>query len=150
MNIANNRKAFHDYFIEERFEAGMVLQGWEVKSIKEARVQLRDSYVKIKDQEIWLLGCHVTPMISTSSHVHVDSDRLKKLLLKTREINLLMGKVEQKGYSIIVLNLHLKNGLIKAEIALAKGKKMYDKRSVEKEKEAIRDKAQAIKQLKRL
>ena len=150
MNIANNRKAFHDYFIEERFEAGMVLEGWEVKSMKDGRVQLRDSYVKIKDQEIWLLGCHVTPMLSASSHVHPDSDRLKKLLLKTREINRLMGKVEQKGYSIIVLNLHLKNGLIKAEIALAKGKKMYDKRMVEKEKELIRDKAQALKQLKRL
>lgn len=150
MNIANNRKALHDYFIEERFEAGMVLEGWEVKAMRDGRVQLRDSYVKVKDGEVWLLGCHVTPMLSTSSHVHADADRIKKLLLKNREINRLMGKVDQKGYSIIALNLHFSHGLIKTEIALAKGKKLYDKRATEKEKESIREKAQALKQHKRI
>lgn len=150
MNIANNRKALHDYFIEERFEAGMVLEGWEVKAMREGRVQLRDSYVKVKDGEVWLLGCNVTPMISTSSHVLADSDRIKKLLLKNREINRLMGKVDQKGYSIITLNLHFSHGLVKAEIALAKGKKLYDKRTVEKEKEAKREKDQAVKQSRRI
>lgn len=150
MNIANNRKALHDYFIEERFEAGMVLEGWEVKAMRAGRVQLRDSYVKVKDGEVWLLGCNVTPMISTSSHVLADSDRIKKLLLKNREINRLMGKVDQKGYSIITLNLHFSHGLVKAEIALAKGKKLYDKRTVEKEKEAKREKDQAVKQSRRI
>ena len=150
MNIANNRKATHDYFIEERFEAGMVLEGWEVKAMRDGRVQLRDSYVKVKDGEVWLLGCHVTPLISTSSHIHADAGRIKKLLLKNREINRLMGKVDQKGYSILALNLHFSHGLIKAEIALAKGKKLYDKRSTEKEREAVREKDRALKQLKRI
>jgi SsrA-binding protein len=150
MDIANNRKALHDYFIEERFEAGMVLEGWEVKAMRTGRVQLRDSYVKIKDGEVWLLGCSVTPLISTSSHVHADTARIKKLLLKNREINRLIGKVDQKGYSIIALNLHFSHGLIKVEIALAKGKKLYDKRAVEKEKESKREKDQALKQHKRI
>lgn len=149
-NIANNKKALHDYFIEDRYEAGMVLEGWEVKAIREGRVQLKDSYVKIKDGEMWLLGCHIAALNSASTHVNPDTERVKKLLLNKREIDKLIGKVEQKGFSLIALNLHYSKGRVKAEIALAKGKKMYDKRTVEKEKELNREKAQMVKQYKRL
>ena len=150
MNIASNRKALHDFFIEEQVEAGIVLEGWEIKAIREGKVQLRDSYVKIKDGEVWLLGCHISPLISASTHVRADAERLKKLLLSRREIDRFNGKVEQKGYTLVVLNLHFKGGRVKAQLALAKGKKQYDKRSVEKEKEWQREKAQIIKQYKRL
>ncbi|HMT03154.1 MAG TPA: SsrA-binding protein SmpB [Burkholderiales bacterium] len=150
MNISNNKKALHDYFIEDKYEAGIILEGWEIKAIREGKVQLRDSYVKIKNGEIWLLGCHISPLISASSHVHPDADRIRKLLLNKAEINKLIGKVEQKGYSIIALNLHFKKGRVKVEIALAKGKKLYDKRKVEKEKELNREKMAVIKQYKRL
>lgn len=150
MSISNNRKALHDYFIEDKYEAGIVLEGWEIKAIREGKVQLRDSYVKIKGGEIWLLGCHISPLISASTHVHPDSARVKKLLLNKAEIKKLIGKVEQKGYSIIALNLHFKKGKVKVDIALAKGKKLYDKRKVEKEKELNREKDAVIKQYKRL
>lgn len=150
MSISNNRKALHDYFIEDKFEAGLVLEGWEVKAIREGRVQLKDSYVRIKSGEVWLLGCHISPLISASTHINADPERIKKLLLSKKEINRLIGKVEQRGYSIVALNLHYKKGKVKAEIALAKGKKMHDKRASEKEKEANREKAQALKQYKRM
>ncbi len=150
MNISNNKKALHDYFIEDKYEAGIVLEGWEIKAIREGKVQLRDSYIKIKNGEIWLLGCHISPLISASSHVHPDANRVRKLLLNKAEINKLIGKVEQKGYSIIALNLHFKKGRVKVEIALAKGKKQYDKRKTEKEKELNREKMAVIKQYKRL
>jgi SsrA-binding protein len=150
MSIINNRKALHDYFVEDRFEAGLVLEGWEVKAIREGRVQLRDSYVRVKGGEIWLLGCHISPLISASTHISADSERIKKLLLNRKEIDRLIGRVEQKGYSIVALNLHYKKGKVKAEIALAKGKKLHDKRASEKEKEANREKAQVLKQFKRL
>lgn len=149
MSIINNRKALHDYFVEDRFEAGLVLEGWEVKAIREGRVQLRDSYVRVKGGEIWLLGCHISPLISASTHISADSERIKKLLLNRKEIDRLIGRVEQKGYSIVALNLHYKKGKVKAEIALAKGKKLHDKRASEKEKEANREKAQVLKQFKR-
>jgi len=150
MSISNNRKALHDYTIEDRFEAGLVLEGWEVKAIREGRAQLKDSYVRIKNNEIWLFGCHISPLISTSTHINADPDRIKKLLLNKKEINRLIGKVEQKGYTIVALNLHYKKGNVKTEIALAKGKKQYDKRVSEKEKEAKREKDQVLKQYKRL
>lgn len=150
MSISNNRKAFHDYFIEDRFEAGLVLEGWEVKAIREGRVQIRDSYVKIKDGAVWLLGCHVSPLISTSTHINADPDRIKKLLLNQKEIDKLIGKVEQKGYSLLALDLHYKRGMVKAEIALAKGKKLHDKRATEKEKEHKKEERQALKSFKRL
>ena len=150
MSIITNKKAFHDFFIEEKFEAGVVLEGWEVKAIREGKGQLRDSYVKIKNNEIWLLGFSVTPMATASTHVNPDATRIKKLLLHSREISRLIGKVEQKGYSLIVLDLHYKNGRVKAEIALAKGKKLYDKRATEKEKEGKREGAKALKEFKRL
>ena len=150
MQIASNKKALFDYYIEERYEAGIVLEGWEVKAIRENKVQLKDSYVKIKDGELWLLGCHISALRSASTHVNPDAERIKKLLLNKKEIDKLIGKVEQKGYSLIALNLHFTKGNVKAEIALAKGKKMYDKRAVEKEKELNKEKAQMQKQYKRM
>lgn len=150
MSIISNRKAFHEYFIEEKFEAGLVLEGWEVKAIREGRGQLKDSYVKIKNGEVWLLGLSINPMISASTHVNPDSARLKKLLLNRREIDRLIGKVEQKGFSLIALNLHYSKGKIKADIALAKGKKLHDKRSTERDQESKREAAKALKQHSRL
>jgi len=150
MSIVNNRKALHDFFIEDRYEAGLVLEGWEVKSIRDGKVQLKDSYVRIKNGEVWLFGCHISPSTTVSTHVKADPDRIKKLLLKSQEIYRLIGKVEQKGYSMVALSLYLKKGKVKIEIALAKGKKLHDKRASEKEKEAKQEKAQALKQFKRL
>lgn len=150
MSIITNKKAFHDFFIEEKFEAGIVLEGWEVKAIREGKGQLKDSYVKIKNHEVWLLGFNVTPMISASTHVRPDSMRLKKLLLHRREIDRMIGKVEQRGYSLIALDLHYKKGKVKAEIALAKGKKLHDKRATEKEREGKKETARALKEYKRL
>jgi SsrA-binding protein len=150
MSIITNKKAYHDYFIEEKFEAGVVLEGWEVKAIREGRGQLKDSYVKIKNGEVWLLGFNVTPMSSASTHVNPDSARLKKLLLHSREIARLIGKVEQKGFSLIALDLHYKNGRVKAEIGLAKGKKLHDKRASEKEQDSKKEVAKAMKEFKRL
>lgn len=150
MNIVTNRKALHDYFVEDRYEAGIVLTGWEIKAIREGRVQLKDSYVKIMDGEMWLLGCHISALSSASTHVNPDTERIKKLLLNKKEIERLIGKVEQKGYSLVALNLHYNRGRVKVEVALVKGKKMYDKRAVEREKELNREKAQMVKQYKRL
>ncbi len=150
MSIIRNKKAFHDFTIEETFEAGIALEGWEVKAIREGHGQLKDSYVKIKDNEVWLLGFTVTPMLSASTHVNPDAMRLKKLLLHRREIDKLIGKVEQKGYSLIAIDLHYKKGRVKAEIALAKGKKLYDKRAAEKERDGKKETAKAIKEFKRL
>ncbi|MFN8769518.1 MAG: SsrA-binding protein SmpB [Neisseriaceae bacterium] len=150
MSITTNKKALFDYYIEERYEAGIVLEGWEVKAIRAGKVQLRDSYVKIKNGEVWLLGCQISPLISASTHKYTDTSRIKKLLLNNKEINRLIGKVEQKGNTIVVLDLHFSKGKIKANVALAKGKKEYDKRHVEKEREQKREASIAIKKLKRL
>lgn len=150
MQIASNKKALFDYFIEDRLEVGMVLEGWEVKAIRDGRVQLKDSYVRIKDGEMWLMGCHISALRTASTHVNPDTERIKKLLLHKKEIDKLIGKVEQKGYSLVALNLHYSKGKVKAEIALAKGKKMFDKRAVEKEKELNKEKAQMVKHFKRL
>lgn len=150
MSIVNNRKAFHDYFIEDEFEAGLVLEGWEVKSIRGGKVQLKDSYVRIKNGEVWLFGCHISASISTCTHVLADSNRVKKLLLNKHEVNKLTGKVEQKGYTAIALNLHFTRGRVKATIALAKGKQLHDKRATEKEREWAKEKSKIIKQYKRL
>ena len=149
MSIIRNKKAFHDYSIEETIEAGIVLEGWEVKAIREGKGQLKDSYVKIKGDEVWPLGFTVTPMLSASTHVNPDSARIKKLLMNRREIDRLIGKVEQKGYSLIAIDLHYKNGRVKAEIALAKGKKLHDKRATEKEQDSKKEVAKAIKDFKR-
>ena len=145
MSIIENRKAFHDYFIEERFEAGIVLQGWEVKAIRAGRAQLKESYVVVMDGEIWLLGMHISPLASASTHIHPDATRTRKLLLKQEEINKLIGKVEQRGYALVPINLHYKNGKIKLEFGLCKGKKQYDKRADAQEKDWAREKERLMK-----
>ena len=128
MSIIENRKAFHDYTIEERFEAGLVLQGWEVKAIRAGRAQLKESYVVVLDGALWLLGMHISPLHSASTHIHPDAMRTRKLLLKAEEISKLIGKVEQRGFALVPINLHFKNGRIKLDFGLGKGKKLHDKR----------------------
>lgn len=143
--IALNKKALHDYFIEQKFNAGLVLQGWEVKSLREGHVQLRDSYVLLKNQEAWLIGCHISPLLSASSHIQPDPTRTRKLLLNKAELNKLYGSVERKGFSLIPLKLYWQKGKAKCELALAKGKKEYDKRATKKEKDWEREKARITK-----
>lgn len=145
MSIAENKKAFHDYFIEEKLEAGLVLEGWEVKSIRAGRVQLKEAYVILKDGEVWLLGCHISPLTTASTHVKPDPVRTRKLLLHEREIARLIGKAERAGYALVPLNMHFAKGRVKLEIGLAKGKKQYDKRESEKQKDWEREKSQLMK-----
>jgi len=145
MSIIDNRKAFHDYFIEEQFEAGLVLEGWEVKSIRAGRVQLKESYVIFRNGAFYLFGCHITPLQSASTHVKPDPVRDRKLLLKQEQINRLIGKVERAGYTMVALNLHYSKGNIKADIGLAKGKKQHDKRESEKEREWQREKQRLMR-----
>lgn len=145
MSIVQNRKAFHDYFIEQRLEAGIALQGWEVKAIRAGRVQLQDAYVIVSSGEIFLIGCHVSPLLSTSTHFVPDPIRTRKLLLHAGEISRLIGSVEQAGYTLVPLDLHYKDGRIKLEIGLAKGKRQYDKRQVEKEKDWRREQQRLLR-----
>jgi SsrA-binding protein len=145
MSIVDNRKAFHDYFIEERFEAGLVLDGWEVKAVRNGRAQLKEAYVVIRNAELWLLGAHITPLTSASTHVRADPTRTRKLLMHAGEIRRLIGQVERAGYTLIPINLHFKNGRIKLEIGLAKGKKQHDKRQTEKEREWNREKQRLLR-----
>jgi SsrA-binding protein len=145
MTIADNKKAFFDYFIEDRYEAGMVLEGWEVKAIRANRVQIKEAYVIVRDAEIYLIGCHISPLNSASTHIHPDNVRTRKLLLKAEEISKLIGKVEQRGYTLVPLNLHYTRGRVKCEIGLAKGKKQYDKRETEKDRDWQREKARIVK-----
>jgi SsrA-binding protein len=149
MSIVDNKKAFHDYFIEDRFEAGMVLEGWEVKSIRAGRVQLKEAYVIVRNAEIFLFGCHISPLATASTHVNPDPVRTRKLLLKAEEIKRLIGKVERSGYTLIPLNLHFQRGRVKCEIGLAKGKKQHDKRDTERERDAQREINRAMKQNRR-
>ena len=135
MSIVENRKAFHDYFIERRFEAGIALEGWEVKAIRAGRVQLKEAYVIVNNGEIFLIGSHISPLLAASTHVTPDPVRTRKLLLHAREISELIGSVERAGYTLVPLNLHYKDGRVKVEIGLAKGKRQYDKRAAEKEKD---------------
>jgi len=144
--IALNRQATHDYFIEERFEAGLVLHGWEVKSLRAGRAQLKESYVILKDGEAWLFGAHISPLTSASTHVNPDPVRTRKLLLHKPELNRLIGHVERKGYTLIPLALYWKRGRAKLEIGLARGKKQHDKRAAEKEKDWQREKQRIMKQ----
>ncbi len=143
--IAVNRQATHDYFIEERFEAGLVLEGWEVKSLREGRAQLKESYVILKRGEAWLLGAHISPLLSASTHVNPDTIRSRKLLLNRHELNKLIGAVERKGYTLIPLSLYWKNGRAKLEIGLAKGKQLHDKRATAKDRDWQREKARIMK-----
>jgi SsrA-binding protein len=145
MSIVQNRKAFHDYFIEQRLEAGIALEGWEVKAIRAGRVQLQDAYVIVSNGEIVIIGCHISPLLSTSTHFVPDPTRTRKLLLHAEEISRLIGAVEQAGYTLVPLDLHYKNGRIKLEIGLAKGKKQYDKRQSEKEKDWRREQQRLLR-----
>lgn len=143
--IADNKKAAFNYFFEERFEAGMVLEGWEVKSVREGKVQLTDGYIVIRNGELFLIGCQINPLNTASTHVSPDAVRTKKLLVKKDEIKRLIGKVEQKGYTLVPLNLHWKNNRVKCEFALAKGKAEHDKRDTIKEREGKREVERAMK-----
>ena len=143
--IADNKKAAFNYFIEERFEAGMVLEGWEIKSLREGKVQLTDGYVVIRNGELFIIGCQINPLNTASSHVNPDSVRTKKLLLHKEEIRRLIGKVEQKGSTLVPLNLHWKNGRVKCDIGLAKGKAEHDKRDTIKDREGKREVERAMK-----
>ena len=138
--IAENRKARHDYFLEQFFEAGLQLEGWEVKSIRAGHVQLRDSYVMIKRGEAWLVGAHITPFNTASTHISPDPQRSRKLLLNHRELDKIIGAAQKKGYTVVPVNLHWKKQYVKVDIALAKGKKQYDKREAEKQKDWERQK----------
>jgi SsrA-binding protein len=143
--IAENRRARYEYHIEEQFEAGMVLEGWEIKAIRAGQVQLTDGYVLIRGGELFLIGCRINALRSASTHVHPEADRTKKLLMKKDEIRRLVGKVEQKGFTLVPLNLHYKGGLVKADIALAKGKAMHDKRDTEKKRDWEREKGRLMR-----
>jgi SsrA-binding protein len=145
MSIAENRRAQYDYHIEERFEAGLVLQGWEIKAMRAGQVQLTDGYVVIRDGELFLIGCRVDPLRSASTHVHPEADRTRKLLMHKEEIRRLIGKVEQKGFTLVPLNLHYKGGRVKVDIALAKGKAQHDKRETEKKKDWEREKGRLMR-----
>ena len=143
------KKAFHDYFIEEQFEAGVVLQGWEVKAIRAGRLQLKEAYVIVRNGEIFLFGAHIGALPTASTHIHPDSVRTRKLLLNKAEISKLIGKVERSGYTMVPLNMHFSNGRIKCQIGLAKGKKQHDKRESEKEKDWQREQQKIMKQHRR-
>jgi len=145
MSIVENRKAYHDYFIEERFEAGLALEGWEVKAIRAGRANLKEAYVVVKDGDIVLLGAHVSPLATASTHVRPDPTRTRRLLLHREEIARLVGKVERAGYTLAPLDLHYRNGRIKIEIGLAKGKKQYDKRHAIREREWSREQQRLLR-----
>tara|TARA_R110002096_G_scaffold268308_7_gene462049 strand:+ start:3770 stop:4246 length:477 start_codon:yes stop_codon:yes gene_type:complete len=144
-HIASNKRATHDYFIEQRFEAGLVLEGWEVKSIREGRVQLAESYIIIKQGEAWLSGAHISPLLSASTHISPEQTRLRKLLLNRRELINLVALVERKGYTIVPLSMYWSKGRVKLEIGSAKGKQLHDKRASSKEKDWQREKQRFIK-----
>ena len=145
MSIVENKRAFFDYFIEERYEAGIVLEGWEAKSIRAGRAQIKEGYVILKQGAFYLIGAHISALPTASTHINPDPVRTRKLLLNRDEISKLIGKVEQRGYTVVPLNLHFSNGMVKLEIGLAKGKKQHDKREAEKEKDWKREQAQLMK-----
>ena len=147
--IADNKKAAFNYFFEERFEAGLVLEGWEVKALREGKVQLTDGYVVLRNGEMFLIGCQINPLRTASTHVSPDAVRTKKLLLHKEQIRRLTGKVEQKGYTLVPINLHWKAGKVKCEVALAKGKAEHDKRDVIKDREGKREVERAMKSRQR-
>jgi SsrA-binding protein len=146
MSITVNKKAFHDYFIEEKYEAGIALEGWEVKAIRAGRMNIKESYVIIRSGELFLIGMHITPLSTASSHVNHDPTRTRKLLLHGREIAKLIGKVERAGYALVPIDLHFLRGRIKLEIGLAKGKKQHDKRADQQDKETRREAQRAMKE----
>lgn len=145
MSIIQNKKAFFDYFIEDKYEAGIVLEGWEIKAIRAGRAQLKEGYVIIRNSELFLIGSHISPLTTASTHINPDPVRTRKLLLHGEEIRRLIGKVERAGYTLVPLDMHYKAGRIKLEIGLAKGKKQHDKRDSEKQKEWERDRQRLMR-----
>ncbi|HEY2630015.1 MAG TPA: SsrA-binding protein SmpB [Usitatibacter sp.] len=145
MSIIENRKAFHDYFVEERYEAGLVLEGWEVKAIRAGRAQLKEAYVVLLQAEPFVVGMHISPLPTASTHVRADPTRSRKLLLNAEEIRKLIGKVEQKGYTLVPIDLHYTKGRVKITIGLAKGKKQHDKRETEKERDWQREQQRLLR-----
>jgi len=147
MSIVQNRKAHHDFFIEERFEAGLVLEGWEVKAIRGGRANIKEAYVITRGEELFILGMHITPLTSASTHIKTDPTRTRKLLLHGKQIARLIGKVERAGFTLVPLDLHWCKGRVKVDIGLAKGKKLYDKREDEKRRDWDREKARLMRQM---
>ena len=145
MSIISNKKAFHDYFVEEQFEAGIVLEGWEIKAIRAGRANIKESYVIVRDGEVFIFGMHITPLAQASTHVKPDPVRTRKLLLHAAQISKLIGKVERAGFTLMPLDLHFQRGRVKVEIGLAKGKKQHDKRDAEKERDWNREKARLMR-----
>jgi SsrA-binding protein len=145
MSIAENKKAFHDYFIEDRVEAGVMFEGWEVKAIRAGRAQIKEAYVVIRGDSLWLIGCHISPLPAASTHITPDPTRSRKLLLHAAEIKKFIIQVERAGYTLVPLNLHYQRGRIKLEVGLAKGKKQHDKRASEKEREWDREKQRLMR-----
>ena len=143
--IAANRKATHEFFIEDRYEAGLILQGWEVKSLRNGKANLSDTYVRIIKNEAWILGMNITPLQSASTHIKPDQTRVRKLLLNRKELDKLIGAVERKGYTLVAMSMYWKNGKAKLEIGLGKGKKEHDKRADEKNRDWDRQKARIMK-----
>ncbi len=149
MSITDNKKAFHDYTIEERFEAGLVLEGWEVKAIRANQAHLKEAYVIVRGGELWLLNAHITPLKTASTHITPDPVRTRKLLLRAEEIRKLIGKVERSGYALVPLDLHYAKGRIKLAFGLAKGKRQFEKRASESEKDWKREQSRLLKQRSR-
>ena len=145
MSIVDNKKAFHDYFIEERYEAGMVLEGWEVKAIRAGRANIKEAYVIMKAAEPYVIGMHISALPTASTHVKPDPVRTRKLLLNAEEIRKLIGKIEQRGYTMVPLDLHYAKGRVKLQIGLAKGKKQYDKREAEKDRDWQREQQRLLR-----
>jgi SsrA-binding protein len=149
MTIVDNKKAFFDYFVEDRYEAGLELEGWEVKAIRAGRAGIKEAYVRVIRSQVWLVGANISPLGSASTHIRPDAIRMRRCLLHREEINKLIGKVKEKGYTLIPINLHFSKGRVKLEIGLAKGKKDHDKRATLKEREGQRDAADAMKKATR-
>lgn len=145
MSIVENRKATYDYFIEERFEAGLVLEGWEVKSVRAGRAQIKEAYVIVQKGELFLIGAHISPLTTASTHIHPDPTRTRKLLMHREEIETLVGKVERAGYTLVPLDLHYGRGRVKLAVGLARGKKQYDKRESEKERDWNRERQRLMR-----
>lgn len=145
MSIVENKKALHDYFVEERYEAGLALEGWEVKAIRAGRAQIKEAYVIVRGSELFLIGAHISPLASASTHVRADPVRTRKLLLHAEEIKRLIGKVERAGYALVPLDLHYSGGRIKLAMGLARGKKQYDKREAEKKREWHREQQRLLR-----
>lgn len=143
--IARNRKAKFDYFIEDHFEAGLVLEGWEVKSLREGKGNISDSYVLMKNGEAWLIGCHIIPLLTAATHTQPDPDRTRKLLLNHKELAKLFSAVDRKGYTVVALSMYWKRNLVKLDIGIGRGKQQHDKRDAQKDRDWNRDKARILK-----